>query len=427
MQKSVSDLSTKSSKMWAWLTRKSNSYSIEQNDGKSQFKKDFQDLHLEIGFLRIKDILQFSFRLSKQRLYQIFNAQTLKPFLEKLLDDPENTGSNYKSIHDFRTTEIARLYFEVASEYLQNATNSEMIKDDLNRVSEHFKIQSGNELKNETYSEHGNLKNKALTRKEETLLENELGCLIQKYYALNKDSNIIKLTNEYRRSTIEYDKLKSKLSHSKISKNKITSLQIKLKGIETINKKYYIKLREVEHELVDEINEITLKLERKYNHLTGVYCQKKFLPSFLQHMIENKMTIPEPNDGTQLVIEPATKEYDSFSIPVDQRPENGNFTNEQRKYYTSSDYFFEILKNHDIVKWYGDIPSVKISELRKYPPFNRLESSVLYSIIPTTGQPKTINEKSDAVNSKNSKKDIQNSSLYVDEIDKHISEKLDIE
>jgi len=413
--------------MWDWLTRKSKNEGIKQNEGKSQFRKDFQDLHLEMGFLRIKDILPFSFRLSKQRLYQIFNAQTLKPFLEKLLDDPENTSSNYKLIHDFRTTEIARLYFEIASEYLQNATNSKMVQDDLNRVSEHFKIQSENKLENETYADHGNLKNKALTRKEETSLENELEGLIQKYYTLNNDSSIIKLTNEHRKSTLEYNELKSKLRYSKIPKNKKINLQNKLENFEKTSKKCYKKLVKIENELMDEINEIALKLESKYDHLMGLYCQKKFLPSFLQHMIENKTTIPEPDDGTQLIIEPSTNRYDSFSIPFDQRPENGNITDEQRKYYTSSKYFFEIIKNHDKVKWYGDIPSVEISELHKYPPFNRFKSSALYSIIPTTEQPRTIDEESDEGNSKKPRKGSQNSSSHIDEIDRQISEKLDIE
>ena len=199
MIKSVSDLSKKSELMWIWLTSKYSNEKEKENASKSQFRKDFQDLHLEMAFLRIKDILPRSFRLSKQRLYQIFNAQTLKPFLEKLLDDPENTGSNYKPIQDFRTTELARLYFEIASEYLQNITDSEMIQDDLDRVSEHFKNQSKNKLDSETYAEHRSLKNKTLTRKEEIELENELEIKIQEYYALNKDLNVIKLTIKYRK------------------------------------------------------------------------------------------------------------------------------------------------------------------------------------------------------------------------------------
>ena len=43
---------------------------------------------------------------------------------------------------------------------------------------------------------------------------------------------------------------------------------------------------------------------------------------------------------------------------------------EKRKYYSSPSYFYRVLRKHDIVKWYGDEPSVSVPELRQYPPLD---------------------------------------------------------
>lgn len=75
----------------------------------------------------------------------MFTVQTLQDIFENIL-------KNFKQYqikqfnHNFRTSELDRIMFEISSEFLRNATNTETVYNDLQRVSDHFKVKSENEL-----------------------------------------------------------------------------------------------------------------------------------------------------------------------------------------------------------------------------------------------------------------------------------------
>ena len=165
MKTSVSDLSKIAPKMWMWLINIPKTEKEKSDHEKSGYRKSFQDLHLEMAFLRMKEILSYSWNLTPKRIDEIFNAQTIELFLRKLLQNPENPPGSNTLLHNFVKTELARVMYEVSGEYLRDATDSKTVNDDLNRVSDHFMIQSENKLDNETFAEHGNEKGRTLTKK----------------------------------------------------------------------------------------------------------------------------------------------------------------------------------------------------------------------------------------------------------------------
>ena len=106
---------------------------------------------LEESIRTIYYLLRHSHNLHYNELKKIFTSQTIKPILENLLKDYSQFEVLKDIKHDFRTTEMARLMFEISSGYLKGSTNSKTIHSDIERVSDHFKAQSESELRNETY------------------------------------------------------------------------------------------------------------------------------------------------------------------------------------------------------------------------------------------------------------------------------------
>ncbi len=381
---SVSDLSKYAPKMWEWLIVKPKSSKAISNHIKSQFRKDFQDKHLERAFSRMKEILSYSYNLSPKRLDEIFNAQTIEIFLIRLLHDPRDVYGFGKLLHNFTKTELARTMFEVSAEYLRDATNSKTVHDDLARVSDHFKVQSESKLDNEIYAIPANKKDRAFTKKREDELLLDKKNLIDEYNKLNHDSKVIDLTEKYNK--LFYKKItlnvELKSNNKKLSVIKLKEYKNKLKRIEIEMLQIYKQLQGIEYNIHDKILDIEKKLESKYDHLAPFCCKRKFLPQFLKYVVENNQSIPEPDDGTELLIEPATNGYNAFSMPVSHIPKDHIITDEIRKYYTSPSHYFNILKDHDKIKWYGSEPSVSLDELKKYPPLNRFFPSGYFSIIP---------------------------------------------
>jgi len=95
----------------------------------------------------------------------VFNTQTLESILQNILMESKGVEKQFK--HDFKTTELVRLMFEISREYLIDATKTETIIADLKRISDYFITQSESKLDNETYAEHGNEKHRILTRSQE--------------------------------------------------------------------------------------------------------------------------------------------------------------------------------------------------------------------------------------------------------------------
>jgi len=358
VKKSISDLSSRSESMWKWLTQ-----NPDKNSGKAQFKKNFQDIHLEMAFLRMKDILPYSYMFSKKRLYDIFNAQTVKPILDNMLSINEEPNMIKQFTHDFRTTEMARMMFELSTQYLKDLTNSKMVKDDVQRVSEHFKIQSENKLENETYANHGKSKERILTEKTEQELINEKNELIQKYHSLNDDDEIKKMQNRYEKLSL--DQIKQNNLKLKLKKEQRKKIEKQIRRDKNELNEINECLTSIEDKYLEKISNIELKLELKFQHLNSFASSLNFLPEFLDYMLKNNFTIPEPNDGSTVIIEPYRK------------------LNEEEKKRAKANYEL-ILKNHDKIKWYGASTDTSIEELRKHPPLNKFQQSAIGGIIPTT-------------------------------------------
>ena len=358
LKESVSDLSKKAEKMWEWLIGKP-----DKNTIKSQFRKDFQDIHLEMAFLRMKDILPYSDRLATKRLYTIFNAQTVKPFLDQLLSINEKPNAIKQFTHDFRTVELARMMFELSSKYLMNLTNSNMVRDDLQRVSEHFKIQSENKLENETYAIHGNNNERIFTEKKEQSLLNEKIKLIQTYYNLKDDEEVKRLEKGHSDLSLDQRKQNYLKSKQKLEKKQVKQIENKIRRNRNQLDEIDEQLRDIEENVLEKISNIESKLESKYDHLSSFASALNFLPEFLNYVLENNFTIPEPNDGTTIIVEPHHK-LNKSEIKMNKIK------------------YKRILKNHDKIKWLGTSTSTSITELRKYPPLNRFQPSGILSIVP---------------------------------------------
>jgi len=307
--------------------------------------------------------------LRKDNLERSFTAQTLQYIFENLLIDYKQHYPLQKFNHDFRTTEIARLMFEVVSDYLKDATKIKTVEMDLARVSDHFLVQSEGKLDDETYADHGNMKNKTLTKNREDELVSERDKNIKKYYKLSEDPIVQKLNAKYDDLSMTLIKLQYPIKElikreKEESEKKKKDLQKQLKEVKT-------KLRDIDIKQQEKIHQIEEELESKFDHLKSVYCRKKFLPQFFKDMVEASHTIPEPDDGTPLLLEPVRDGIGGCSIPMSALKENELPTLEMRKYYSSPSYFFEVIRNHDKIKWYGNEPSISVSELSKYPPLNR--------------------------------------------------------
>ena len=339
--------------------------------------------HLRKSLQYLNYLTRHSKNLRDKDIEEIFTAQTLQNFLEEILKETKQTYYFKKFKHDFRTTEIARLLFEISSEYLRDATNSKTVKMDLERISDHFIAQSEAKLESETYAEHGNEKERELTKKEEIELNEKRQDKIEKYHKLHSNKEVIKLNDEYDKAYLKKSRVHADLEYKKMTKNQKIKLNEEFTKLKEIVKENYESLREIDHNAIDQIHNIEIKLEKKFTHLNYVYSKKKFLSQFLSDMINSNHTIPEPDDGTRLLMEPAREGFSGFSVPLKYVKDGHEITKEDREHYTSPYYRFSIIRSHDKIKWYGNEPSADIPELRKYPPFNRFSGSV-WGIIPLT-------------------------------------------
>lgn len=345
---------------------------FESKSGKSSNASRDRDLaknRLEESIQSINYLLRYCHNLRKDNLERSFTAQTLQYIFENLLVDYKQHYPLQKFNHDFRTTEIARLMFEVVSDYLKDATKSKTVEMDLARVSDHFLVQSEAKLDVETYADHGNMKDKTLTKNKEDELVSKRDKNIKKYYKLREDPLVQKLNAKY--DDLSMILIKLRYSIKELTKREKEESEKKKKDLQKQLKEVKTKLRDIDIKQQEKIHQIEKELESKFDHLKSVYCRKKFLPQFFKDMVEAPYTIPEPDDGTPLLLESAGDGISGCSIPTSVLKENELPTLEMRKYYSSSSYFFEVIRNHNKVKWYGNEPSVSVSELRKYPPLNK--------------------------------------------------------
>ena len=153
MDLSVNSLHTEG-KMWNWLVSKVTSEKDRLDKSKSQYRKDLVKTHLQKSLLDLFHILPFSHKFKKDSIYETFNALTLYDVLHLLLLDVEQMSEQRTEKYDFRTVELARMFFHISTLYLKNSSlwkDEINVKNDIERVASNFRILAKSALEQESY------------------------------------------------------------------------------------------------------------------------------------------------------------------------------------------------------------------------------------------------------------------------------------
>lgn len=274
---------------------------FSKNINKSQYRIDIVK-HLDLAIRYFYHILPKSHLLDKEKIYDKINAQTLEDFLKNSLMDIENQDDFRLYSYDFRTAELARLFFETSSDYLkQNSYLKDKDKlfrnvlEALETISEFYEMLANDGLQKDPYG--------TLKKKEEENLKRDLRKVEQeiqeaikpgsKYEQINKkhselSDHQIKLDNEYHKLQSEKAEKQSQLNTftKDKDKNKIYELKNALKEIEIKQKNNRIKRKPINEEILklqtkrkkiiqplnEEKTKIQNELNRKYEHLDPYFC-----------------------------------------------------------------------------------------------------------------------------------------------------------
>jgi len=285
---------------------KSDSDLFKKNFNKSQYRIDIAG-HLDSAIRYFYHILPKSHLLDKEKIYDKINAQTLEDFLKNSLMDIENQGDFRSYSYDFRTIELARLLFEISSDFLKN--NPYLKVDDelpaetlrsIKTVSDFYKMLAKNGLQRQSHE--------TIKVKDEKKLELELKEINKKienktksgseYYKINTEHSKlsdqqITLDNEYHQLQVKQSELEAKLKKPKDQKDKLTLQkdskinQEKMKenrqkrvpinqqilGLQEKREKILKPLQEKRYQIQEELG-------NKYKHLESYFCMLQKLPEF---------------------------------------------------------------------------------------------------------------------------------------------------
>jgi len=285
---------------------KSDSDLFKKHFNKSQYRKDVIE-HLDTAIRYYHHILPKSHLLDKKKIYDKINAQTLEDFLQLSLKDMEASESFKPYAYDFRTIELARLFFEISSDYLKN--NPYLKADDslppdtlrnINTISVFFKMLANEGLQRQA--------NETIKVKDEKKLELELKEINKKiedktksgseYYKINTkhselSDQLLTLDNEYHQLQPKQYELESKLKKPKDQEDKLAlqeDSEINQKKMkETRQKRAPIthkilalqeKREKILKPLQEKRNQIQKELGDKYKHLEPYFCMLQRLPEF---------------------------------------------------------------------------------------------------------------------------------------------------
>ena len=124
---------------------------LHEHYNKSQYSTDIIQ-HLEESILYLYHILPKSHVLQKDKIYDKLNAQTLGEVMPLLLKDVEQKSGSNK--YDFRTIELARMLFNVSSNYLLSSPlwqDTDFVTNDVDKISTCFQKLSENGLDKESH------------------------------------------------------------------------------------------------------------------------------------------------------------------------------------------------------------------------------------------------------------------------------------
>jgi len=254
-----------------------------------------------IGSLLIIDYLLKNSQYLETRetkwLDGVFNAHTMESILKNMLKETDKSELIKVYRHDFKTTDLARLYFEIAMEFLKKATpDSKILHSDIERIAERFKELSHTGLESETFKEHRNESEKQMTKKHEMKLRKDLQIAqfnFNKFYTTEEFNS---LNNEIRRLRWEQGRLEIKLNSGKNSKEIKKISQNQLKDNELRLKKIEKELKDKKIELYDKIQKIKVELLQKHQHVKTFYCRLNPLSQFKYDMQKKGFSIPDRED-----------------------------------------------------------------------------------------------------------------------------------
>ncbi len=184
--KSLSDIDNEANDAWDWLTTKARSKKDAKNLARSQHKTNLEENRLRKPFERMSDIAPYFYRLRTEKLDKIFNAQTMRQLLTELLKDPKYEGK-FVLRDDFKTIELGKMFTEIGLYLLKNSTTNKSVHENIDKVLDDYKRVSESKMYSETYAEHGNQKERALTKKQENNLLQEKSIIEEKKRKTNAD------------------------------------------------------------------------------------------------------------------------------------------------------------------------------------------------------------------------------------------------
>ena len=272
-----------------------------------------------VGSLLIIDYLlknpQYLETRETKWLDDVFSAHTMESVLKNMLKETDKPEPIRRYRQDFKTTDLARLFFEIGMEFLkESTTDSKFLHTDIERIAERFKELSHTRLESETFREHRNESEKQMTKKHEMKLRKDLQKAqfnFNKFYTTEEFNS---LNNEIRRLRWEQGRLEIKLNSDKNSKEIMKILQNQLKDNELHLKQFEKKLKDKKIELYDEIQKIKDELLQKHQHVKTFYCKLNPLPQFKYDMQKKKFPIPEKEDMSYYFLREYGTSFDLDSI-----------------------------------------------------------------------------------------------------------------
>jgi len=210
---------------------------------KAQYQNDISR-HIEKSIRYLFHILKNPHNLRETDLYDKFNAQTLAAIIEDLLRDTKEKDEYRHEKYDFRTVELAKLFFYISTNYLNKSKvfqDDEFIADEVKRVANRFQMLSRSILEKEKHDGK-------ISEKQEIKLKDKLEELKNhEYYKLTKKRSLL-IKKAEKASDEEYKKIKREINELELTR-RIADTNLK-------NQK-------------DEIYKI---LDKKYDHLLGYFC-----------------------------------------------------------------------------------------------------------------------------------------------------------
>lgn len=265
-------------KMWNWLISPDISEKDRKNKSRSQYRTDFIKNHLQKSIRDLFHILPRSRKLKKEAIYDTFNALTLVDILLNLLLNVEQKSERRTEKYDFRTVELARMFYHVSTNYLMNSPiwqDEDDVKNDVNRVSTHFRILAKSALEKESHE--------TIKQKEEDKIKKKLNSMKSDpegdYQRLDKKRHdLLEEKAVYYEQLVTLDSLEKGARYQNKTEQ-ADALKNQKEKVRTVLKDFSEKIEDVDmkrNEVLEGIGEEEQKaaefLSHKYDNQKTVFC-----------------------------------------------------------------------------------------------------------------------------------------------------------